>query len=294
MMPAPIHERLRDAAAVVGLKAAPLISDLGTAGDGYRNVVAFTDGQVTSIGVEVDMPDDVYLARRAFHLTAGISPSRVLSRAVFARPGELRGGFWAIPNDDPMHVLQKWSTVVTVSGATSLDEDLAAAAAIGLSPSSCELVATRLRALGATAAVCPRIIRAVVHWRDDEGQDSFIELGAPSVDSLLWHIGQLLPASELDREHLVTLGPVHASMDGAWVRITARPGALVPGITITYGATLLPVAHRAMAAAGGGPEAVAKLDALMTALGARTIVSLDVTLTPPGRPLAVRIGMPLT
>lgn len=295
MRDAPIAERLRAAAAVAMVHADALIEALANATGGLADAVAFTDADVETLGVEVTLPEDPWLARRAAALAHGISPSKALSRAALARRGQLRAGFWIGSEQRSGRGLAGWSSSLSITGDATLDDDLAAATAIALSPAAREALSGRIRALtdddpGRRA----RILRTVVHGVDALGHHTTLELGAPATPSIVERLIEVAPAFEIDATHLVALTGAHMLLRGEdppWTRVPAIPERAVAGVTVGYGAQPAEIALRVLGTLARSPEAITRFGAWMDTLGASAVDSFELVLGSPGHPIGTRIGM---
>ncbi|MBA3452344.1 MAG: hypothetical protein H0T42_04525 [Deltaproteobacteria bacterium] len=295
MSDAPVADRLRAAAAIAMVSADALIEDLADAGGGLTDAIAFTDADVETLGAEVTLPEDPWLARRAAQLADGISPSKALSRAALARRGLIRAGFGIGTEQRSGRGLAGWSSSLSITGQATLDDDLAAATAIALSPAARQALSGRIRALtGDDPGPRPRILRTVIYGVDVLGHHTTVELGAPATPTLIERLVEVAPAFELDATHLVALTSAHALLRGEeppWIRVPAIPERAVPGGTVTYGAQPAEIALRVVGILARTPEAIIRFGAWMDTLGASSVDSFELVLGSPGHPLGTRIGV---
>lgn len=297
-VPSPAANRLRAAAKVTGVEAEALISDLEEAAGGLHSTLAYTDANVETLGAEVALPDDAWLARRMAQLASGISPSHALARTAMARRGQIRAGFGIGALQRKGRGLAGWTSVVEIAGPARLDDDLALAATIALSAAACESVRGRLLALtDGDAELRPRQLRTVVYGVDALGHDTTLELGAPATARLVDRLVEVAPALELDAAHLAVLDelvPALRQTRPAWVRVGAIPDRALPGVTIGFGPQPAEVALRVVGRLARSPDAIIRLGAMIDALGADAVEELEFILGPAGQDLGLRIGVALS
>ena len=291
-----IATRIGVAAAMIGIDARVLVEHLSEVAQGaIRAALAYTDANQTALGVGIGLPpNDPWLARRMASLTAGISPSRALSRAAMALPGDvmIERAVGPVGKDGDG---RRASIAIATTG--TLDDDLAAASAIGVSELACAALAQRMRALEGAQARKGRLLRATVFPGDPEGDNATIEIGAqlagdpPEIIARLRALAPEAGISDVQLRLIERVHPILAANAPFAARVSVTRGVLDPGLVLSYGTQTDDTVRRVVGGlAEDPPQATIRFGELMGALGADRVVVTELALGR-GDPLPLWLGV---
>lgn len=278
-----IAARIGVAAALLGIPADAMIAQLIDVAGGLTNAMVFSDADLVSLGLGVELPSDPYLARRAANLAAGVSGSKWLSALAMARAGD-RWVQRGIGPDGPGGLGPRGVTArFAVVGPATLTDDLAVAAAVGVSPAARESLSGRLRGLTEDAdGLRERLVRATV-FSGPTGKDATIELATQATGALLERIRAVAPAFGIGDAQVRLLEQIHPVLSGGrsvWVGVAATADAILPGVTVSYGPQSADHALRVVSGLASRRDAVARFGSVMGAIGADQVRTLEVSLGP--------------
>lgn len=283
-----IDARVAVAARQLGIDAQSMLEQLFQVASGFLGVVVITDADVRTFGVAIDLADDEYLATRMAALAAGISGSKALSRAAMARPGLLQVERGIGANGPTGEGMSGVFAVLSVAGAASLDDDLAAATAIGMDPDAATAIGNRLLLLTGDGNARPRLVRTTI-YPGSPGRDSMIELACEAPPDLLSRLART--GLDIGGAQLKLLGNIHpilAANAPVWVRCGTSPG-----VTLVYRDVSLDTCQHVVHGLATYADAMARWGTLVGALGARGASWLELSLGPVD-PVPARLGLAVT
>lgn len=285
-----VGARVAVAAQQLGIDVQSMLEQLFQAASGFDGVVVLTDADVRTFSVAIDLGDDQLLASRMAALAAGISGSKALSRAAMARPGlrQVERGIGA--NGPTGEEMSGVFAALSVVGPATLDEDLAAATAIGMDPDAATALGNRLLQLTGDGGAHPRLVRTTI-YSGSPGRDSMIELACEAPPDLLARLSRPGPGLDIGAAQLRLLANIHpilAANAAVWVRCGTGPG-----VTLVYRDVSLDACQHVVHGLATRGEAMARWGTLVGALGARRAPWLELSLGPID-PVPARLGLSVT
>ncbi len=251
--------------------------------------VAFTDADVQLVGISSALaPTEPWLAGRMAALTAGVSGSRALPRAVIARHGALRIERMIGVGGSTAQGLEGGSATLAITGPATLDDDVAAATDIGLSAGIARALGDRLAALTGDRTSRERMVRVTV-FSSPEGHDSTIELATALTGDALAAI-RAANVTEAQRRLLERVHPILAAGQPVWVRCGATAEALDPHTTLVYAATPLAHVRSIVTGLATSDAAVARFAAVAAGAGADQASAIELAIGPLD-PMRLRISV---
>lgn len=285
---AAIGARVAVAAQQLGIDAQSLLEQLFQVASSFTGVVVLTDADVRTFGVAIDLADDAHLAARMAALAAGVSGSKALARAAMARPG-LRQVERAIGAGGPTgEGMAGVVAALSVVGPATLDEDLAAATAIGMDPDAATALGDRLVALTGGGELRTRLVRTTI-YPGPPGHDAMVELATEAPPDLLARLAHpLLDIGAAQRKLLGNIHPILASTAPVWVRCGTGPG-----VTLVYRDLSLDTCQHVVHGLATRDDAMGRWGSLVGALGATHAPWLELALGPVD-PIPARLGLAVT
>ena len=260
--------RVALAAEALAIDAADLVPHLTDVTDGpLLTPMVWTDADAQLLGIAASLPADALLPRRMTVLAAGISGSTALARTTMARAGEV----W----------IERWSdrrAVVALMGTATLDDDVAALAAIGTSEANAAAAGERLRLL-TDAGAHLRLLRTTIRPGDVET----CELGVQATPDVLARIAASADALGIGGPQQRMLAGVHAILARGrpvLLRVGVRGADLVPGLSLTYGPQSVEDALRVVTGLATRADAAARFGTLTGSLGCERVAAVELAARP--------------
>ncbi len=286
-----ITARLGRVAKVIGAgeTMAAHLSDVTSAA--FVDPVVFSDADVRTAGITTALDaGDKWLARRMASLASGISGSKALARAIVARRGELRIERGVGSGGPTAAALDGVYAALAITGPSTLDDDLIAATAIGLSELAARALAERVRLLTGDPGPRDRMLRVTV-FSNPAGHDATIELGTRvEPDGIVAGLAGIAVSSAqlrlLERVH-----PILAAGRPVWLRVGVTSDTLEPHVTLVYGSTPLDNARRVVSGLATTDTAEARFAAFTAAAGGADAAAWIELAVGPVDPVRLRIGV---
>lgn len=286
--------RLATAGALLDLDAAAPIDKLVKVTDRMTGAMAFTDADVRTFAVGVDLPNDEWLARRMVTLAEGVSPSKFLSRAAVGRAGAMwveRGTGRAGAGGEGMAGMY---ATLAIAGKATLRDDLDFCAAVGLEAAALAEARARLTALGDDGGNVDRVVRVTI-YSGQAPEDATVELGRPAPPDLIAKLKKAAASFGIGAPQLRLLDQIHPILEKTppvWVRIATRADVPLPGVVLAYNSVPLETCQRVVNGLANDQDAgMRRFGTLVGALGVETGArSLELALGPVD-PVPVRFGL---